>query len=170
MALTALVLGGAACLHTDLARVGPVDLRIAVNDSGYAFADLAAVATVHPEHVPRWRAKRAEAGFPDIPWISFHDDGPQPVGVQIWRPADLERWVWGSSSLYAVGVALHVFNASRVILAGCPMDEAPNLYRDEERWAQYQRFRGRWEKLAPFLRGKVVSCGGWTAELLGGLP
>lgn len=161
--LTALVLGGAACLHADLARVGQVDVRVAVNDAGYTFADLNAVATVHHEKVPGWRARRAAAGFPDTVWISF--DGMEH-GIELWRPADLDRWVWGSSGLYAVGVALHVFGADLVILAGCPMDATPNLYRDEVGWAQYQRFRIRWEKLAPYLRGRVYSMGGWTAELL----
>lgn len=178
MNLTALVIGGASCLHDDLARVGPVDLRIGVNDAGYTFGDLNAVATVHFEHVPKWRALRQRAGFPSTAWISF--DHPQPTlrpradpsvalghGVEIWRPPDLSAWVWGSSSLYAVGVALHVFGADRVILAGCPMDGSPNLYRDELGWAQFQRYRARWEKAAPTLRGRVVSCSGWTAELLG---
>lgn len=174
--LTAVVIGGAACLHDDLARVGLVDLRIGVNDAGYAFPDLNAVATVHFEHVPKWRALREQAGFPPTAWISF-DQPPHPTlrprpvsepdGVEIWRPPDLTAWVWGSSSLYATGVALFVFGADRVILAGCPLDESPNLYRDELEWAQFQRYRQWWEKVAHVMQGRVYSPSGWTAELLG---
>lgn len=164
MALTALVIGGAPCRDADIALAGAVDLRVGINDAGYTFPDLAAVATLHPEHVPGWRAKREAAGFPNIAWISFH----QPeCGVTIWRPERLNEWTRGSSSLYAVGVALHRFGADLVILAGCPMDEGPNVYRDEPRWAQFQRYRIGWERLAGELRGRVVSCSGWTADLLG---
>lgn len=164
-----LVIGGAACLDADLALVGGVafDVRIGINDALYTFRDLDAVATLHPEHVPRWSAKRAALGWPAVLCYSFHR--PE-CGVEVWHPegGGAPWWLGGSSGLYAVGVALHALGAGEVWLAGVPMDAQPNRYRDEEGWAQFQRYRGKWEKVhAAGWLSRVRSLSGWTQTLLG---
>ena len=161
---TALVIGGAACQSADLATLDGMDFafRIGINNAAYAFPDLDCACSLHPEHVPGWKAKRTEAGFQPIEWVSFHE--PR-FGVTVWQPEPLDAWTRGSSSLYATGYALT--KVDHVVLAGCPMDDTPNIYRDETRWAPYQRYRLGWQKMLPLLKGRVTSCSGWTAAELG---
>lgn len=168
---TALVIGGAACLTDDLLTgwlsIGCPDVVIGVNDALYTFRDIDAMATLHPEHVNKWRKLRDERGWPRVPVYSFHR--PE-CGVTVWKAQDdpHEWWVGGSSGLYAVGVARFIYSADRIVLTGVPMDESPNRYREEDRWTQHERYWQKWEKAhrKGWLDG-VTSLGGRTRALLG---
>lgn len=161
--IQALVLGSAECLASDLALLGPWDgLRIGVNHAAYNIEHLDAVATLHPELIEEWVAKRAEAGFEPVTFYTHDPKG----GALRWQPDDLNVWSGGSSALYAGGLSRHVFGAERVVFAGCPLEDGPNPWRGGEYW-KYSKYRVRWvqAKRKGYLIG-WESLSGWTKEFL----
>ena len=167
MRVEALVLGSAECLASDLALLGPwTGLRIGVNHAAYNIEQLDAVATLHPELVEEWVAKRAEAGFAPVP---FYTNDPKG-GALKWQPDDLNVWSGGSSAMYAGGVARYVFGAERVVLAGCPMEDGVNPWRVggfKDGYWKYSKYRLRWvqAKRKGYLVG-FEALSGWTKEFL----
>lgn len=109
-------------------------------------------STLHPLHyLP-----------PSAPMVSY---------VALKEVAVVMPWQWvggknsGSSGLYAVKFALEYLKADHVTLAGIGMNVEPHYYGGGD-WQAALRFRETWELVAPQLRGRVESLGGWTAELL----
>lgn len=167
----AVILGGASCLWEDVAALRElVDMRrctiIAVNDAGIEWhGRLDHWASAHPEEFTMRMEKREANGHPGgyETWTR-----PCPRGLEHLRAvadhAVSERWMMGSSSLVAVGVA-HATGHRRVVLCGAPMDERPHFNRADD-WTGYNTYRAKWEEL----RGELTwvrSMSGWTAELLG---
>jgi hypothetical protein len=96
--------------------------------------------------------------------------------VPVWCPrgapgvTDLEPSTpgWhGTLSLYAVEVLLHRYRADRIVLAGCPLDEASHYYKRGELGPYLDHYRAGWRIALPALQGRVRSLSGWTAGLLG---
>lgn len=183
---TALVVGGADTLYADLAAWGgEPDIVVGVNEAMPDTADarlapwrpwfdrMDAIATLHGEKALVWRKQRAEAGYPPAPYYS--QDRQWTEVLEVWRPPqDIGYWTAGSSGLFAVGVALHVLGAERVVLAGVPLTPDANIYRGTP-WRRRgsgksvaDRYRPGWKRLEAELRGRVVSMSGWTRALLGG--
>jgi len=159
----ALIIGAAECLAADLALLGPwTGLRVGINHASYRVEHLNAVATLHPEFVVEWAAKRAEAGFAPVPFYT-HD---QKGGAIEWQPDNLNIWSGGSSAMYGGGVARYLLGAERVVLAGCPMEDGRNPWRDDG-LQKYSKYRTRWvqAKREGYLAG-FEAMSGWTKEFL----
>jgi hypothetical protein len=160
--MRALVVGGADCLWDDLASLGgwTPDIVVAVNDAIAAYPHwIDHAATLHPEKLVGWRLAR------------WRNGGNGDYTTWSRRNAELvdrilTGWNQGSSGMFAVGVALEM-GAERVVLAGVPMTETPHFFSAEP-WVGVRHHRDAWEKRADEMRGRVVSCSGWTRELLGG--
>lgn len=73
----------------------------------------------------------------------------------------------GSSSLYAAEVAIRLYGAGRVVLAGCPLDDGPRYFGRGDLAPHLEYYREGWQAALPDLAGRVRSLSGWTAELLG---
>jgi hypothetical protein len=179
----ALILGGAKCFDSDLARLEAMigrpwpGLVFGVNDQGYTWPRrLDHWCTLHAEKFKhtkyRWCQKREEMlarlgrplswNRPEI-WSCTYREVVDHHFAERWRNGTSG----GSSGLYAVACALHV-GCDRIVLCGVPMDEQPNRYREEERWHGRNRYMRAWSKKAlPEIRGVVKSMSGWTKELLG---
>jgi hypothetical protein len=161
--MTALVLGGASCIWRDLASLGrwAPDLVIATNDAGTVYPHrIDAWATLHPEKLVGWRLDRWRNGG-NGDYLTWSRRNPELVD------RILTGWNQGSSGMFAVGVALEM-GAERVILAGVPMQAEAAHFFDPAPWDAVHHHRDAWEKRADQMRGRVVSCSGWTRELLGG--
>jgi hypothetical protein len=71
----------------------------------------------------------------------------------------------GSSGLFACQVALsHGYD--KVVLCGVPMDGNKNVFRGKD-WKDFNIYRQTWLDNLFRIEEKVVSQGGWTADLLG---
>lgn len=172
----ALVLGSARELWADLAGLGPwatsVPVVLAVNDAGWIYQGrIDHWVTLHPEHLENWRRRRhvTVGGLPD----DYQTWGPRNK-----RDAAVDHYVghWGpgSSSFFAVKIALEDLGCDRAVLAGVPM--APGAYADPsagswgtEGWPldEVRIHREGWEHHKDRLIGRVRSCSGWTRDLLG---
>jgi hypothetical protein len=160
--MTALVLGGADCLWRDLASLGrwTPELVVATNDAIAAYSHrIDHAATLHPEKLVGWRLDRWRNGG-NGEYLTWSRRNPELVD------RILTGWNQGSSGMFAVGVALEM-GAERVVLAGVPMTETPHFHSPAP-WEGVRHHRDAWEKRADEMRGRVVSCSGWTRELLGG--
>jgi len=159
----ALVLGSAECLASDLDVLGPwTGFRIGVNHAAYHVEHLDAVCTLHPELVEDWVSKREAAGFEPVP---FYTHDPKGGGAIKWQPDDLSVWSGGSSSMYAGGVARYILGATRIVFAGCPLEDGRNPWR--EGYQKYSKYRVRWvqAKRKGYLAG-FESLSGWTKDFL----
>ncbi len=170
----ALILGGASCLHDDLAKLeelvgGPWSgIVCATNDAGYDYPHpIDHWVTQHPEHLPDWMEKRRLAGY----------DMDFTVWGGVWRTGrDDRKYTWvdqvlritrvGSSGMHAVEVALHL-GAERIVLCGVPMDFRPHFFNPRQPWNSPSAHWDAWTDAAPEWADRVRSFTGWTAELLG---
>jgi hypothetical protein len=158
----ALVIGSAECLAADLDQLGQWDgLRIGVNHAAYYVENLDAIATLHPEFVEEWAAKREAAGFQPVPFYTHNPQG----GAIGWQPENLNMWSGGSSALFAGGVARYVLGAKRVVFAGVPLEDGPNPWRNG--YWKYSKYRVQWVKA----KRKGYTDGwealsGWTKDFL----
>jgi hypothetical protein len=169
----ALALGGASCLHADLAEaaklVDPAACTIvACNDAGIDWPHhLDEWATMHAGEMELRKAKRAALGHPDgyRTWTR-----PHPFGMQDRdRMCDeLLAGYSGSSGLLAVGVAIKTGHR-RVMLCGIPMDTSEH-YNRSGAWNAGPGYRPRWEEIGDHLRRYCRSFSGWTRDFLGGPP
>jgi len=177
--VNALVLGAAACVWDDYARItqiyGPWDGPIlCVNRTGCWWPyRMEHWVTQHPERLAAWQRIRVENGYstrrgPARP-------GEPPAEYTVWSSEDrlaldwvdelIENWAMSSGGA-AVTVARHRVSADRVVLCGVPMDNRKHFHTDN-RWTGADGFVKKWEERAGQLRGFVRSLSGWTAELLG---
>lgn len=161
--MDALVVGSAACVWDDLRALGPWSgIVIAVNHAAVGYPHrIDHLATLHGEWVDGWRREREEKGGNTdfAAWTRPDHEGGDRT---------LSGWSSGSSGLFGVGVALEL-GASRVVLAGVPIDVRPHFF-DAEPWTCFSDYRGVWEGRADRLRGRVYSMSGWTRDLLGAPP
>ena len=170
---TVLVLGGAACVWSDLDSLermigGPwPGVVIVVNDMGYQPGHNGRVwdrpvhhwATLHAEKLVGWKTKRVQAGLPS--------------GFQTWSSVrrtvvdyHFTGWTNGSSGLYGVSVGLLALRHPRAVTCGIPMDSQLNTFSKRE-WASHLRYRKGWEQQLPILKRRVRSLSGWTSGKLG---
>lgn len=166
--LTAVVLGGAACLHDDLARALKLftpDVWIATNHAG---RDTPGIVdhwvSMHPDLMPRWIAERARASREPAGqlWTAWRRRQPTLPDLEF---KVVENW-GGSSGMLAVTVALEV-GCDRIVLCGVPMDAKQGHYNDPKPWKDALQYRKAWMDRAPGLSPKVRSMSGDTREWLG---
>jgi hypothetical protein len=163
----AIVLGGAACVWEDFAKVKhllPDSAVFATNNAGWAYRDkLNYWVTLHPESYPAWQEKRQASGYNmDYVSIGFAESHKaiRYTDEIMNQPSDWR----GSSSLFAIKAAFERgFN--EVILCGCPLVEMPNKF-DGNPWKDFNTYRDAWTKNIDELKGRVYSMSGWTAGLL----
>lgn len=169
MPLTALVLGGAACLEQDkaaaLALFEP-DLIIACNHAGRDEPGrVDHWASMHPPLFRLWCAQRTQAGRAPAGqlWGARHRaqdllDLPQPL-------RQIDAW-GGSSGMLCVTVAFEL-GAERIVLAGVPLRKGEAHYDDPRPWWEARDYWPAWERERDRLSGRVRSLSGWTRDLLG---
>ena len=167
--MIAAVLGGASGVWSDLAALKLIcqpDIVIACNDAGGAYpGHLDALVSLHAEKITGWMQRRTrgtDGKSCKAYTIKGHWDHPTGQ-VEIVR----ERWA-GSSGLYGVQIALEVFNASRVVLCGVPLDsEKGHFFEPGKPWPDAELYRAGFRAALPVIRDKVRSASGYTRELLG---
>ena len=160
--MRALVLGGAACVWADVDAalgLGEFDMVVACNDIGALWPGrLDHWASLHPERLPKWESERRARGYPGG-WVTWAHRAHK--GIARDTGGD---WA-GSSGLLAVRVALEV-GASRVVLAGVPLDRDAGHVVRQAAWPSADAFRKGWKRHEADLIG-VRSMSGWTREFLG---
>jgi hypothetical protein len=163
----AAVLGGArgnlAELET-LRTLCRVDAVFAVNDAAaqYPGADLEAFVTLHPEKLPEWLSRRNVDNL-HKPTIVAHCEGPLVTQVVDYRWPGMNAS--GSSGLFAVKVALEKYD--QVVLCGVPMDAMRAHFFDSAPWFEVDSFWQAWQIALPYIKDRVRSMSGRTAQLLG---
>ena len=169
--MVTLVIGGGQMTWLEVAEILKtywVDRVVVVNTAIVDYSGrIDAAVTLHPSKLDHWLRRRLSP-HPIDKLVSFknHD------GTIKYPVTDVVPYLWwgmtksGSSGLYAVKVAMQLFNADKIILAGVPMDGGPH-YHDPSMWGIPKDFREGWIQALPYIRGKVKSCSGWTADLLG---
>lgn len=153
--MIALILGGAMSVWDDHTAAEELLCRgrlvVAANLAGIQYPGrLDAWATLHPDEMPGWMARRQSN-----------------VDYRTFTPADTpERWP-GSSGLYAAQVALFEMGAAGVILCGVPMDSEAGHFTGRTPWESVTDYRQAFVQALPEIGGRVRSMGGWTQALFG---
>ncbi|SMH30573.1 hypothetical protein [Azospirillum agricola] len=157
-----LILGFAAGLFDDLAALGPIDADVmAVNRAGLVVGALDHWVSLHPDQLAGFARRRAADGL--VGGFTTWAPDPSPGIDRV--TADIERF--GTSSLYAVRIALHQLGYRRVILAGAPLDDAQPYADGSPIPRRLGGHRPAWHHAAPEMAGRVRSLSGWTRSLLG---
>lgn len=160
--VAALVLGGGACLWSDVDAaldLGEYQMVVAANDAGAHWPGrLDHWVSLHPDKFPKWKHEREARGYPGgyVTWA--HRPTPN-------NQRDTRDW-GGSSGLFAVKVALEQ-GAERVVCCGVPLVKGEAHFFHADPWRSADAFRKGWKRNETELRGKVRSMSGWTAEFLG---
>jgi hypothetical protein len=159
----AIVVGGAECLLDDVTTaeqlIGQRTRTVfATNDMIADLAEYDVAATLHPDKLPMWLARRALKGWAPPAVIWAHRKGNALV------THTTPDWC-GSSSLFAVKIALQTGH-DRVIVCGAPLTVTKHYLRQTV-WTAAIGFRRGWTAHLGDIRERVRSCSGWTAELLG---
>lgn len=152
-----LVIGAGESVKAELAMVdrSSFDRVIGVNRAAIELGPVDVHVSLHPREFAQ-----IKAGY----FVSHEKHrGVDEVFKCEWRIGGNS----GSSGLYAVKYALERLGADEIILAGVGMDSGPHYYTKSD-WPQALKFQRTWIEVAPQLRGKVKSLGGWTAQLLNG--
>lgn len=152
-----LVIGSGHNVKAELAMIDRdgFDKVIGVNRAAELFGPVDIHISLHPDKF----AKNKQAHF-----VSFTQmPGVDEVLDYVWPDTKGKS---GSSGLYAVKYAIERLQADLVVLAGVGMDTAPHVYNNCN-WKQAEILRTTWAEVRSRLIGKVVSLGGYTAELLG---
>lgn len=153
---TLVVVGSAPCLEEDLARIPEIARRdllaVGLDAVDRVLQRIAYLATYHPSEISSCREKRAAAGGNTDYKVISHE---RKEGVDIVIPF---RSPSGSSSLLGCLAAIRE-GYTRIVLAGCPLDDK-----------KYHVFRQGWQRHLDEYVGKVKSLSGWTKEFLGGPP
>lgn len=154
--MIALILGGAPSVWAETSKAGGLlwprpQIVVAANLAGIAYGDrLDAWATLHPDELPGWMARRQ--GNDD--YRTFTPDKTS------------ERWP-GSSGLYAAQVALFEMGAAGGILCGVPMESRAGHFTGRTPWESVTDYRRAFQAALPEIGGRVRSMGGWTQDLFG---
>lgn len=165
-----LVLGSADCLDADieksLALIGDRPYRVvACNQAVFAWpGPLDHFATMHPEEMAPWLARREELGYPGgyETWTRVY-----PYGMKE-REQLCDHAIAGfshaSSGKLANEVAIQT-GGTHNLLCGIPMDGRAHFNAGE--WRAHESYREGWEEDQVRLRRTTRSWSGWTADLLG---
>jgi len=169
----ALILGGAECVWEDIAGVERMigrtwdGMLIAINDVGCLWPRrIDHWVSLHPDKFKVWIKERAKRG---------HPSGYETWGRRKRHDTDheIKSWAGGSSGLLAVAVAYEL-GASRIILAGVPLDTRPHfaesiVHRKGKKWSSAGAHFKSWRKpeVLGRLEGRVKSMSGRTRDLLG---
>ena len=169
---TAIVCGSGPDFFKDLATaqaLAPDAELIGVNFTGLWLPRAWHLVSLHvgtPDAVRRLRAEadwNKQGKTPPVTWSIVAYEGID----RVWRS---DAGIAGTSSLYAVRVALEPLAYERVILAGVPMDGSGRFFDPPGTphvW-NHVADRGPWEIAARLeFHDRVRSVSGWTAELLG---
>lgn len=156
--MRALIIGSGPDVYDDVdaaKQLGAYDVTLGVNDAAYDFQPVDWHVTLHPENFNKRRVA------PLVGHVAL-------AGVDrafTSRPKGAHNS--GSSGLFAVRFALEDLKATRIVLAGVPLDVSPHYFGGGD-WANARNFRLAWNFM--FTRGElndVRSMSGWTAKLLG---
>lgn len=167
-----LIMGGAACVRDDLARIdgGWRGARLAVNDIGAHYRGaLDHWVTLHPAYLAGWQAYRMGHNFGDRGHVFTHSDRADAAVQCAWPVGNRG----GSSGLFACFVAL-LLGYERIVLAGVPCDDQPHYF---DPLPAYRGALGnpavsrawRWARDHVFA-GRVTSLSGRTRHWLGAPP
>lgn len=164
----AAVLGGATNGLAELVHLrtlAPVNAVYAVNDAAAEYpGDLAAFVTLHPEKLDAWLSIRNRVdNLHKTCEVIAHEAHPRVTRVVDYRWPGMNAS--GSSGLFAVKVALESFD--RVVLCGVPMDAMRAHYNNTLPWFEVDSFWPAWEIALPYIKDRVRSMSGATAQLLG---
>lgn len=178
----AIVLGGAECVWDDVARFEQLYGRrwdgqfIAVNDIGCHWPrQLHHWVSLHPNRFKKWKYLRERtvnvANLDSIPPTTWGRPPRFDEERQYYDRVSYERWMGGSSGLFAVQVAQEL-RCTRVILCGVPMTVTPHFIQSQEEghaapWGSADNLWRGWKNHAHLMRGWVRSMSGRTGELLG---
>lgn len=166
--VTALVLGGAECVHKDIEdalQLFTPDIIVAVKDIGITWPKYDYWATLHPERLPKEITVRRKLGLPDPKEVWTYRVVPKSLDIGI--PLKILKTRGGSSGLLGTEGALDV--ANRIVLCGIPLDPKQVHYKRPRRggWPPAKMYRLAWEQALPKIKGRVRSMSGWTKEVLG---
>lgn len=172
----ALILGGAACVWTDVEAaldLGEYQAVIACNDVMAVWpGKLDALVTLHPEKAGFWLERRRRNGFPDPARIAGHTNSLSSGRI----PPCVKEFVEyrfpgqeasGSSGLFAVKYALMDIGVERAVLCGVPMSVDEAHFYDARPWGGAIRHRKGWEESWEHTKHRVRSMSGWTMSMLG---
>jgi len=179
---TALVLGGAECLHMDLA---------AYVEAGHGFAGVVTVndaltewpgrvdaaVSLHPRYFAQkgWRDARAAKGYaPALRHFGHMEARQVQEGKGLTCDVEFTEYRFpgqdksGSSGLFAAKVALIDLGFDRVVFCGVPMTNEPHFWdADRTPWKPAEGFRRQWLTVPEEYRSRMASMSGWTRVLLG---
>ncbi len=162
MVRTAVVLGSAPGALEELEPFGGLPI-VAVNRAGVVYlGEIVGWGSLHPHALKSWLPQRAEAGGNACPVFS---QGRLPEDWQFMT----SKWP-GSSGLFCTQWALLEAGFDRVILCGVHIDGQTriSIVGDVENApVPYEHYQDGWRRAQRELGGRIRSCGGWTAELLG---
>lgn len=174
---TAVILGGAKCVFDDYEAFVSANLShevIAVNEIGTVWpGELAAWVSVHGAKMPTWMKMREANGLrPAQITYSGHSDWQDHEVVRRrvanWATVMFpEQKICGTSSLFAVKIALYHLDFERVILCGVPMEADQAHFNQLGEWDGAMPARAGWWQSMKYIKGKATSMSGWTRELLG---
>lgn len=177
--IPALIIGGGDNVNYDLKNlknlIYPYEIEdffhiIVVNDQIYNWQGrIDVIATLHGEKINEWFKQSGRKPTKEIK--AFYHRPPKPDDEQnffqkLERKEVKERWK-GSSGLFAVQIAIDHLKKEKIILAGVPMDQRPNYFRDEEFWRKWYAYQKNWVTSFKVIKGKTKSLSGWTKEQLG---
>lgn len=166
---TALVMGGAKCVHEDLEVALSLcrpDVFIAVKDIGIVYYRVDHWVTFHADRIANELAKRRSLGNPDPKCIWVHKRSHVAQGVNV--PIERILVKGGSSGMMGALVGLRL--ARKVVLAGVPMDPGMPHFNDRKHgkpWHEGRLYQSYWRQCLPDMKDRVRSLSGWTKELLG---
>lgn len=166
--MIALCLGSAASVWADLAEAEALlgdrpRVVVACNDAAAQYGGrLLALATHHPDHVPRWLAGRRERGLAPPEFVFIPNEHPAAPG------ADVEPVAWdGSSGLYTAQVALSRLGARGAILCGVPLGIDAGHIANPGPWSLAGTYRSGVREALLVEGGRLRSMCGWTRDVLG---
>tara|TARA_R110002051_G_scaffold22502_5_gene58173 strand:+ start:735 stop:1286 length:552 start_codon:yes stop_codon:yes gene_type:complete len=171
----ALVLGGGACVWSDLEAaldLGQFDGVVTCNDVTAAYPGrIDACASLHSSSWGGWLAERERRGQPR-PGVVFGHTGAKGARLtdQVDRFVDYRfpgQDRSGSSGLFALKVALVDLGFDRAVLCGVPMTSGQKHFFDAHDWAGAQAHRIGWQQALPHIVDRARSMSGFTRELLG---
>ncbi len=179
--MLALVVGSAACVWDDVRTAKELckfDAVCCVKRAGIAWPDKFDVwATLHPEFMDDYEARRKAAGLPggyEIVAPPESELGTAGMGRNIPRRVS---YCWPEmdrspgSGIYGIKVMLEA--GYRVVAAGIPMNNEPHFLKHElwgnGTWDGLANFESGFKQAIPHMMDKVRSMSGRTQEILGGV-
>lgn len=173
---TALILGGAACVYDDVEAalaLGRFDGVLTCNAVTVRWPGrIDAAVSLHPDRWGIWIGQRDRKGLrrPDrivgqveaLNWPKLPDCITEHLEIRF--PGQVHT---GSSSLFALKVALIDLGFDRAVLCGAPMTESGGHIVDGPVWPGAHHYHPAWREALPQIKDRVRSMSGWTADLLG---